>query len=470
MRIRPVELEQAAKDRNIRLPQLQENCGKKIEEIREALHDIRKISRQFDLDVSEARSQIKDTVEKLKSLYLKRLDEAQKATEEELNTIEEKRVETIKAIENQLTSLMSRTATADTITNLLKDSGSELEVASDYQRVESVLQDVVAAEPSSIINAEHSLTADVKFEETVEQNVYQIAIGRVSSRSTRPKVELNNDDPVSKMEFGNVGNEKLSSAFDVALTPTGDIAVTDYRRAKVNIFNSTGVFKSAFNVGIDVGQTSNPFCIQVGPDNLFYVTDSSPYVKIFDLQGTYKRSFHTVSPDNVAYYTRGSSKVCGLAINSKNQVLAGNITHNFISCHSLDGTHLRSINVSIHPQFLAVTSKGSIVVTPFINGTEAHIIDESGNLLTKLEKPSEVLSWKPCGVAVSRCFKDKDEGDEMFVVDFDNGYAIYRYSSSGKYVDCVIKKNLSCPRSLALSTDEKLLYVTNNKSVKLFEI
>ncbi|XP_072049539.1 E3 ubiquitin-protein ligase TRIM56-like [Amphiura filiformis] len=84
------ELEQVVKEKKEQLQQMQESCGKNDEEISKALQEIRKIRRDFDLAVSEARIQIKDTVNKLKSSYLKRLDEARKATEEELNIIERK--------------------------------------------------------------------------------------------------------------------------------------------------------------------------------------------------------------------------------------------------------------------------------------------------------------------------------------------------------------------------------------------
>ncbi|XP_072013217.1 uncharacterized protein [Amphiura filiformis] len=468
------ELEQVAKEKNEQLQQMQERCGKNEEKVNKALQEIRKIRRDFDLAISEARIQIKDTVQKLKSSYLKRLDEAQKATEEQLNTIEKEGLESIKTADNQLTSIISRISTAEAVTKSLKESGSEFEVAFDYGKLKAVLEDVVTAEPSSIIHAGQNLT-DVKFEENADQNSGKIVIGWILSGSKRRKRELMT--PVLKMEFGNAGNKKLSLAFDVAVTPTSDIAVTDHVSAEVKIFNANGTFKSAFNVvnvGVDAGKSSNPWCIQVGPDNLFYVTVcQSPYVKIFDFQGIYKRYFHTVSPDNVAYKTPGSSGLYGLAINSKHQVLAGNVTYgvtyNFISCHSLDGTHLKSIKVTCQPQFLAVTSKGNILVSPGSSGA-VQIIDEAGNLLSKLQTPIGISTWNPEGLVISTCFNaDDDDEDEVFVADRGNGHAVYRYSASGKYIDC-ITKDVSNIYGLALSADENLLFVANTSSVKCFEI
>ncbi|XP_072013220.1 uncharacterized protein [Amphiura filiformis] len=466
------ELEQVAKENNEQLQQLQERCRKNEEEVNMALQEIRKIRRDFDLAVSEARIQIKETVKKLKSSYLKRLDEAQKATEEELNTIEKEGLETIKTADNQLTSIISRISTAKTVTKSLKESGSEFEVAFDYGKLKAVLEDVVTAEPSSIIHAGQNLT-DVKFEENKDQNSEKIVIGHVRSPNARHKRELKRT-PVLKMEFGNVGNEHLTTALDIAMTPTGDIAVTDYSAAKVKIFNAAGAFKSAFNikVGVDAGRPSRPWCIKVGPDNLFYVTDTdfkSPYVKIFDFQGTFKRYFCTVSPGNVAYNTHGSSYVCGLAFNYKQQVLAGNITHNFISFHSLDGIHQKSIKVTISPSFLAVTSRGSILVSPHSSG-EVQIIDEGGKILSKLQTPIGVSSWNPAGLVISKCFNADDDEDEVFVADNANGRAVYRYSASGKYIDCVTKGFSNCIYGIALSADEKQLFVACSSSVKCFEL
>ena len=269
-----------------------------------------------------------------------------------------------------------------------------------------------------------------------------------------------------------MGNEKLSTAIDVAVTPQGDFAVTNHASANVKIYNATGVFKSSFivNTGVDAGRGSNPWCIQVGPNNLFYVTDnSSPYIKVFCLQGTYQRHFFTVSPDNVSYKTHGSSNICGLAFNAKGEVLAGNITHNLISRHALNGTHLSSINVPISPWFLAVTSNDRIIVSPYSSPAEVHIIDETGNVLSILQKPVGVTSLYPTGLVISTMFKVDDDEDELFVADRNNGQAVYRYSSSGKYIDC-ITKGVSNVYGLTLSTDEQQLVVADSETVKCFDI
>ncbi|XP_072016948.1 E3 ubiquitin-protein ligase TRIM45-like [Amphiura filiformis] len=216
------EIEQSAKERYQTLQQLHESSGKNEEEVNKALQDIRKRRREFDLAISEARIQIKDTVQKLKSSYLKRLDEARKVVEEELNTIEKEGLESIKTSDNQLLSIISRVSTAKAITEILKESGSEFELASDYGSLKAVLQEVVAAEPATIINAGQRVT-EVKFEENTVQNSDKIVIGRLWSPGTRRNRELKAiKTPVLKMEFGNDGYENLSNALDVAVTPRGD--------------------------------------------------------------------------------------------------------------------------------------------------------------------------------------------------------------------------------------------------------
>ncbi|XP_072018007.1 uncharacterized protein [Amphiura filiformis] len=470
------EIEQAAKERGQKLQQLHESSGKNEKEINKALQEIRKSKRDFDLAVSEAKIQIKDTVQKLKSSYLKRLDEARKVVEEELNIIEKEGLETIKTADNQLLSIISRISTAKAITKVLKESGSKFELASDYGSLKVVLQEVIASEPAKVINAGQSLT-EVKFEENTVQNSDKIVIGRVLPRCTRRSREFRvTKTPLLKMEFGNAGNDKLATALDIAVTPPGDIAVTDNSEAKVKIYNANGALKTTFklNVGVDEGQTSQPWCIQVGPDNMFYVSDlKSPYVKIFDLQGTYKRYFHTVSPDNVAYNTHGSSKVCGLAFNLQSHALAGNITHNFISCHTLDGKHLKSIKVTIPPWFLGVTSRGSIVVSPHSAyshaSSDVQIIDNSGKIMSKLQTPVGVSSWSPIGLVISTHFKVDEDEDEVFVADRGNGHAVHRYSTSGKYIGCVTHVS-NITNGLTLSGDENLLFVADRSSVKCFEI
>ncbi len=126
--------------------------------------------------------------------------------------------------------------------------------------------------------------------------------------------------------------------------------------------------------------------------------------------------------------------------------------------------------MTVPPWFLAVTSKGNIVVSPNGHSKGVQIIDEMGNVLSKLETPHGLSSWNPRGVVVSKTYYvDDDDDDEMFVADCGNGYAIYRYSTLGKYMGCVTK-NVSNIFGLALSADEKQLYAADYSSVKCFEI
>ncbi len=457
------ELKDAAKKKKTQLQQLQERCKKKENEVKEDLQEIRKFKRDFDFSVSEARTQIDKTVLKLKSS----IDQAKKEADRELSIIEKEGLDNIKNADEQLTSLISRMSTAEMVSKSLKEKGSEFELAADYKSLKSVLETSIASEPAKISAAGRILTG-VEFEEATDLHGSQVSIGRIKPRRKRDA----NKAATMKMEFGNTGNEKLNYGWDVAVTPTQEIVVTDTNAAKVRIYNPNGEFKSTFsvNVGIDAGKSSSPWCIQVGPDGLLYVTDyNSPFVKIFDLQGMYRRYFHTVSPDDVAYNTLGSSSLQGLAINSKHQVLVGNCTHNFISYHSLDGTHVKSIKMTIRPAFLAVTSKGNIVVSSYSSSTGAQIIDGSGNVLSNLHNPAGVSSWGPAGVVVSKYFRVDDDEDEVFIVDYANGHAVYRYSSSGKYIGCVTK-DVSNACGLTLSADEKRMFVADTKTVKCFEI
>ena len=390
-----------------------------------------------------------------------------------MSNVEREKVEILKTAEDQLMSADARMSTAVLLTKQLLGDGSELEIASDYLSLKGVMESLNSTPPSSAVKP-YKTIGEIRFTETKPSEdkltlgyLTYIAFGRrrVVNRCTRTK-----KTSVLNLEFGNVGNKMLATAVNVAVTPQGDFAVANYGSADIKIYNATGVYKSSFNVntGVDAGKASHPWCIQVGPNNLFFVTDySSPYVKIFDLQGKYQRQFFTVSPGNVSY--NDSSVLCGLAFNSKDEVLAGNVTHNFISRHALDGAHLSSINVAMRPQFLAVTSKDHIIVSSFTSSGEVQIIDETGNVLSKLQKPAGVTSLHPVGLVVSKSFKVNDDEDELFLADRNNGHAVYRYSSSGKYIDCVTK-DVTNIYGLTLSTDEQRLIVADCSTVKCFDI
>ena len=171
------ELEQAATERSAKLQQLREACQKKKETLDEGLKEVRSSRRDFDQAVSEVKSKIKNTVEKVKSSYLKRLDEAKKAVKDELSNLETNKVEMLKTAESRMISANARLSNAVKLTKQLIDDGSELEIASDYLNLKGVMEKLNDTATSADIKASKGIGELIFTENKVHEE--KISLGHL---------------------------------------------------------------------------------------------------------------------------------------------------------------------------------------------------------------------------------------------------------------------------------------------------
>ena len=175
------------------------------------------------------------------------------------------------------------------------------------------------------------------------------------------------------------------------------------------------------------------------------------------MEGNLKQQLTTKSPDNIssdAQYTQH----WGLAIDNQNNLLVGEINHKYISKHQLNGKHINSFKVSIHPWYIAVSPRDKIIVSDRNKGV--HVLDKGGVHLYSL-KPPHGSSWFPYGMC---CTAD----DTVYIADCSTG-EIHCYSSkTGAYIGCVTK-DVSNPKGLALMDDEEKLVVVQEEEVKIFQ-
>ena len=197
----------------------------------------------------------------------------------------------------------------------------------------------------------------------------------------------------------------------VAIVNHEIVAIADYLGKSFKLYNQNGGLKSSFTV------SGSPWNAVAGLDDELYVTNNTSHVCVYDTEGNLKHQFTTKSPDNIlsdAQYTQH----WGLAIDNQNNLLVGEIRQKYISKHQLNGKHINSFKVSIHPWYIAVSPRDKIIVSNYNQGE--HILDKGVVHLYRL-KPPHGSSWNPLGMC---CTSD----DTVYIADGEAG-EIHCYSS-----------------------------------------
>ncbi|XP_072021559.1 E3 ubiquitin-protein ligase TRIM71-like [Amphiura filiformis] len=260
------------------------------------------------------------------------------------------------------------------------------------------------------------------------------------------------------------GSGQLSRGRDIAITSGGDFIVTDSDKGSVlHFLSQSGTLKRKLDIsqGLKSVQASRPWNIVVSTDGRIFTTQWTSDVNVYDANGTFKYQFVTRSPSNVSCTAQNAERLMGLAIDNQGCVLVGECTRKYISKHSLDGSHISSIKVPIPPVYLTVTPHDHIIVSSGWGGT-AHILDTRGNILHTISRPSAVSCWQPYGI----CYTPDDD---IYLANCASGSdgGIYRYSSSGQYLGCIIK-DVDVPACLTLCDDGNTLAVVEVRNVKVF--
>ena len=179
-------------------------------------------------------------------------------------------------------------------------------------------------------------------------------------------------------EFGyQDGPGKLNDAWDIAVSPNGDVGVACYGSHEVCVYGADGRYQFSLDTkqGLDPRHQSKPANLAVNADGIWYVTDCSLYVKMYSPQGVYKGKWGTLSPDGKESYY-----LIGLTMDGNGHLLVGDWVHMFISRHRQDGSQIASFKVDIRPDFLAATSQDTIVVCNMIDN-KVQIVDSTGHVL-----------------------------------------------------------------------------------------
>ena len=248
------------------------------------------------------------------------------------------------------------------------------------------------------------------------------------------------------------GPGELKCATGLALTPNVDIAVTDFKKARVLVYDIQGKHKMSLDTrqGLQSGQRSLPWQVVVSSKGTYYISDQSSSIAVFSAGGKYQHRFTAVSPEGKASDTE-NTMLFGLAMDNKRHILVGEFKHKYISKHTEQGVHVGSIKVNISPLCLAVKPNDTIIIS---SGSTVQIINQSGQILHTLNRLASVTRWNPHGVD---CCKDV-----IFIAnhaDASSGGGIYCYSMSADYLGC-ITTDTHGPMGLVITEDGNKMVVS----------
>ena len=458
------EIEGASAEQIDDIKELKKDCKKVAQWVDTAIEQNQNVQQDLEKAISNAKDELESYTMRLKEIFLERLEKNRSETSEELVQLGQMKLDLIKETEEELFSMRSQLATAREISSHVTKTGSQYEMASVYSVLSKTMRQLRELEAP----ATNRGLGRIKFKGNDQCVAETVKVGSILGR--------NPGDGCWVLEniIGEEGEHRLSFAVDVAMTPDEDIAVTDLDVNMIKVFTMQGELKYSFSTATESDEetSQSPWCVRIGQNGSYYVTfykypSGSPYVKIFNKKGSFQRQFHGVSPDD-KLSSSDCSDLRGLAIDGKGHILVGNITKNYISRHRADGLHVSSINVSIQPWFLAVTSNDYFVVSAYNQQNEVLLIDSSGRSLQSIALPEGVMSWNSAGVVCGSSWDDDGE-DEIFVSSRSDGHCVFCFSSKGTYLGRVAE-NLKGVFGLTLTADEERIVIADYHSVKVFRM
>lgn len=222
-------------------------------------------------------------------------------------------------------------------------------------------------------------------------------------------------------EFGHQdGPEKLSWARGIALSRDGDLAIADSKAKQMRIFSIGGEHRFSVDTthGMKSRQQSKPWQVAVSSENVYYLTNLSEYIVIYEGNGKFKGEWISSCPQ-----ASGLPRLKGLAIDASGNLLVGDCNSNYVNKHQQDGTYLGSIKVGIVPMYIAVTSQDTMVIGDCEEPPQ--IVSSTGQVIRSLTHPINDSLWSLWGV-----YHHKG----IIMIAHPRTDNILCYSESGKYL------------------------------------
>ena len=274
-------------------------------------------------------------------------------------------------------------------------------------------------------------------------------------------------------EWGQVGQMDVPCddyPTGIAVAPNGTIAICDNWN-RILVLSKSGDLIHTIDDGVRLGGAGD---ISITPTNGYVILNRNNFCQVYDSNYKLLSKFKTYNAN------KESSEAKAVTVDKNGCVILGiddvdsdisdeddddsndsSMNGNAISVHGTDGSFISSFAIPYRPSSIAVTSHEQIAIASYDNQS-LQLFSYSGECLMTIDPPPEVNDWCPRYVCCTM--------REMFVFNDGDPRAIYRYTTSGVYLGCIVK-GLDFQWGIALSHDEQELYVVecSENEVKIFK-
>ena len=230
---------------------------------------------------------------------------------------------------------------------------------------------------------------------------------------------------------------------------------------KVYIIGVDGKQKMVFETteGDPPGLSGSPWNAVESSDGYIYITNCSPWVKVHNKEMKFMHLFQ-IHDVNGAKCTQGNAR--GIAIDSKGQIIVGNVSNKTISIYQPDESLVKAFQIELLPCYISVKFPDNTLLISGLSEVRVLEVDYSGRVLKEITSPLASLTWKPRGVCCSK-------NGEIFIVNSANGQCcVCRFTGSWNFTGCVISE-LKDPSGIAVSEDGELLaLVESSPELKIY--
>ncbi|XP_072041221.1 E3 ubiquitin-protein ligase TRIM71-like [Amphiura filiformis] len=373
-------------------------------------------------------SDVRKNLQKIKGEYQRKLDAIFQKHRADVDSLEIQRVQELDRNREQLQRTLAKLENVCDLATRVTQTGSDYDVTSVFPTLSASLMEV--NQMTKPVAASQFL-GYVGFKAPDVIDIPDL----FSVWSIKP-----DDKWVQSGEFRT--KPGLQKPYGIAVNKDGDIAVTNGNNKTYKVFSQDGQVKYTFQghfIAYPNGITTtadNKYILPGKGEILFY--DSQGNMLNYPKAPTYDMNNELQNPHT-------------FAVDSEGRIVAG-LGSSTISIHHGNGTFISKFKAPSQPYWLAITSKGDIVVSSPYTNKILQLMDYSGNKVRVVQPPQEVIEWQPHSVCCSK------QG-EIFVVNLGNPKAVYQYTANGEqYLGCVIT-GLHNPAGIAISEDGQQLFV-----------
>ncbi|XP_002737714.1 E3 ubiquitin-protein ligase TRIM32-like [Saccoglossus kowalevskii] len=259
---------------------------------------------------------------------------------------------------------------------------------------------------------------------------------------------------------------KFDLPLGMSIDQSNDIVVADNMNERVQIIDIYGRPKSQINF-TGYSKPVRPIDVAISADNKYFITDGTWGFSVGNNQVIVCNQYGKVIK---CFGRKELHNPYGIAINHNNGIVY--VVDSSAHCIRLykmsDYEYIRSVGEEGEgscqfedPQFIAINSKGCIIVSDAGNSRIQVLTSDGVFMFAFGGYPNEMIDW-PWGITT-------DESDNIYICEY-NYNRLQKFNSEGKFVTNIASGGhvLDRPRAVAITMDGKVIVTDDSHSVKVF--